>query len=381
MPLRGALQTLMRRDEEPRSSMNVYDTRRKTGHKHALHAKDHHHHAHGSSMSWMQILQHGELVTHLALYALCINICLMLVKWAAAAWLQSFSLLAEASHALSDTLTDILTLVCLYKARQKPTTKYPLGYAKMEPLGSFFSSAMLLLTSVGIGAQALAHLATWLIPSNAWIGQLLSWTWIYHDDMHHHNHQHQTTSIIYAVISIVLSILVKEAVFRMLKNAAQSARSSVLEASALHQRMESLASAMSLVTIAATWFGYAWLDPIGGMIRAVYNGKDAWALLVESVDRLCDCSAGDEWTRRIEHALEQAAHCAVNTSDMPAFTWSELLVVTNGSALTVYVTLTLPPQITRQKALAAESFVREYIGTHHNEVRIFLRLHTRCGTK
>ena len=167
----------------------------------------------------------------------------------------------------------------------------------------------------------------------------------------------------------------------MLKNAAQSARSSVLEASALHQRMESLASAMSLVTIAATWFGYAWLDPIGGMIRAVYNGKEAWALLVESVDRLCDCSAGGEWTRRIEHALEQAAHCAVNTSDLPAFTWSELLVVTNGSALTVYVTLTLPPQITLQKALAAETFVREHIVTHHNEVRIRSTLHTSCGTK
>ena len=158
----------------------------KPAHQHHGHHNEHgHDHKHGTD--WSDILDGGRNVTRIAILSLSLNMVVMLLKCAAGTYLHSLSLMAEASHAVSDSLSDLLTLVCMYKARQRPSAKFPLGYGKLEPLGSWLSSLMLLLTSLGIGAQALFQFIKTVFPSYlAWANHILSWIPVLHE---HHHHQ------------------------------------------------------------------------------------------------------------------------------------------------------------------------------------------------
>ena len=343
----------------------------KPAHQHHGHHNEHgHDHKHGTD--WSDILDGGRNVTRVAILSLSLNMVVMLLKCAAGTYLHSLSLMAEASHAVSDSLSDLLALACMYKARQKPSAKFPLGYGKLEPLGSCLSSLMLLLTSFGIGAQALFQFFEIVFPSyHAWVKHFLSWIPVLHEHHHHHPQdiENEHGKSLYGLALVVFSMLAKEAIYHMMRKTARVAQSSVLEASALHQRMESLGSAMSLVTIMFSSYGYEWLDSLCGIIRALYNGMEAWQLTLTSLGQLCDCSANPEIIKEVQEHLECAVIRAQHLSELPTFTWNDVIVVSHGSGLSMYVTLSLPPHTTLKRALAAEAWVQEYFHTHYTKVR------------
>lgn len=209
-------------------AFHEHDSHHKDGHKH------HHHHHHNHAMDWTDILADGTHVKYIAALTLCLNIVLMLTKCAVGTQVHSLSLLAEASHALSDSVSDVLALACLYKSRKQPTDKYPFGYAKLEPICSFLSSIMLLVTSVGIGLQAISQSIRTFFPHfEEWIQFLLSWlSFLHHDHHHHHHHDHADhvhVSNMSAILLIIFSMLAKEAMYHILHKTARSSGSSVLE--------------------------------------------------------------------------------------------------------------------------------------------------------
>lgn len=344
----------------------------KPAQKHYGHRYDEHGHDHKHGTDWSDVFDGGRDVTHVAILSLCLNMVVVLLKCAAGSTLHSLSLMAEASHAVSDSLSDMLTLACMYKARKKPSEKFPLGYAKLEPLGSCLSSLMLLLTSVGIGIQALFQVVEIVLPSyQGWVRYFLSWIPVLHDHNHHHSHgieQEHGTSL-HGLALVAFSMLAKEAMYHMMRKTARVAQSSVLEVSAFHQRMESLGSAMSLVTIMFSSYGYGWLDSFFGIFRAVYNGREAWHLTLSSLEQLCDCSASPETVREVQEQMERAVIRAQQLPELPTFTWNNLIVVLHGSGLCMYVTLSLSPRTTLKRALAAEAWVQEYFHTHYTKVR------------
>lgn len=126
---------------------------------------------------------------------------------------------------------------------------------------------------------------------------------------------------------------------------------------------------MSLLTILGTSIGYTWLDPLGGMVRAIHNGKDAWALLFSSVEQLCDCSASQDRVQAVREQFNQAKCLASQCSDVADFTWSDLIVAKHGAGLAVFVTLSFSPHITLKKAVAAETWLRNKLRNHDFHVR------------
>lgn len=344
----------------------------KPAHRQYGHCHDEHGHDHKHGTDWSDVFDGGRDVTRVAILSLCLNMIVVLLKCAAGSSLHSLSLMAEASHAVSDSLSDVLTLACMYKARKKPSAKFPLGYAKLEPLGSCLSSLMLLLTSVRIGAQALFQVVVIVFPTyHEWVRHLFSWIPVLSEHHHHHSYgiEHEHGTSWYGLALVVFSMLAKEAMYHMMRETARVAQSSVLEVSALHQRMESLGSAMSLVTIMFSSYGYEWLDSLCGMARAVYNGREAWQLTISSLGQLCDCSASHETVKEVQEHMECAVIQAQQLPELPAFTWNNLIVVSHGSGLGMYVTLSLSPRITLKRALAAEAWVQDYFHTHYTKVR------------
>jgi len=59
--------------------------------------------------------------------------------------------IADAFHALTDMVSDIMTLATVSFALKAPTDRFPNGYGKIESLGSLGVSSLLLLGGVAMG--------------------------------------------------------------------------------------------------------------------------------------------------------------------------------------------------------------------------------------
>lgn len=59
--------------------------------------------------------------------------------------------IADAFHALTDMVSDIMTLATVSFALRPPSPKFPNGYGKIESLGSLGVSSLLLLGGMAMG--------------------------------------------------------------------------------------------------------------------------------------------------------------------------------------------------------------------------------------
>lgn len=337
------------------------------GHKHRHSADPHLQH----TIDWAQVGHGNQAVAQMAYLCLGVNVILSIAKGVAGYGWSSSTLLADAVHALSDTISDLATILCLYKAKQLPTARYPLGYGKMETLGSFFISCMLLSGSVSIGVHALIQMLDRLAPALPWLEQARMLLYQIPDTPAHlHTHEHgPVLTEPRAIIFVIVNLIIKEMLYRVMRTTARNTRSTMLEASAQHQRSESSASIISLITLSGSWVGYSWLDPLGGMARAVHNGVDAWRLLVRSLEHLCDRSADSDVLQSVEAALASASTQAKENDARPAFTWSDLAVVPSGPLLVVFVTLYFEQHVLLKDAVATEEWLGERVRAMHPEVR------------
>lgn len=73
---------------------------------------------------------------------------------------HSQALIADAFHALTDLVSDFMTLATVSWSRKPPTTRFPNGYGKIESLGALGVSGLLLFGGIGMGANALDVLYT-----------------------------------------------------------------------------------------------------------------------------------------------------------------------------------------------------------------------------
>ncbi|WFD42679.1 hypothetical protein MPSI1_001327 [Malassezia psittaci] len=319
----------------------------------------HHHgigtHSHGtvhdhSALAGIDLRELGKgkdrTVAQVALLGLGVNVLLCLVK-ALVGWvLDSAVLLADATHAASDCLGDLLALFCLYKAQKRPTRKFPLGYGKLETIGSIGISTVLLFSSFGIIVHACNRVVQ-LVPTpwRAYAMHQSPWLWKSLGSLsvgHSHSHSHAPiTANTSAVGLYVLGIVAKEILYRYTYRIARQTHSSVLQASAYHHRVEVLGSLGSLITMAGTWLGLSILDPIGGLILAALYGIGAWQLLCISLQQLCDMSVSDELLSDIQQAFSQAL-AEVKSMGLPSCEAHALTATSSGRYAVVHVDLVFP---------------------------------------
>lgn len=355
-------------------------------HHHSVH--DHlfgghaHTHTHGCAEAAAVGIQPGRAgtqrtVAQVALLGLVSNVLLCLLK-AAAGWvLGSAVLLADASHSASDTFGDVLALCCLYKAQKRPTPRYPLGYGKLETLGSVGISIMLLCSSVGIIVHACARLIqtmpdAWrasLGPATSWLGRMLQALGAGHTPSHAHAHAHDThAASVSAILFVLIGILAKEALYQFTHRMARRTHSSVLEvgthpltqASAYHHRMEAIGSLGSFLAIAGSWLGFPMLDPVGGLLLALLYGRGAWSLLLSALQQLCDQRVSEDVYEAIQNAFDEAiVECKAHAT--PPCEYSALTAIGSGRNVVVHATLHFSPHVRVADALETEKRVHDAV--------------------
>ena len=117
-------------------------------HEHSGHA---HHHHDNTYLTSKNKNDAGVRITRIGLF---VNLFMAIGKGLGGWTFNSQALIADAFHALTDLVSDFMTLGTVAWALKPPTPRFPSGYGKIESLGSLGVSGLLLTGGVLMGLNS-----------------------------------------------------------------------------------------------------------------------------------------------------------------------------------------------------------------------------------
>jgi divalent metal cation (Fe/Co/Zn/Cd) transporter len=172
----------------------------------------------------------------------------------------------------------------------------------------------------------------------------------------------------------LISILVKEWLYRATLKIAKEENSSVLEANAIHHRSDSLSSGVTFLAIGGSYLGFPVLDPLGGLLVAALIGKQGAELLIGALQDLSDRGVQPEVLEGFETALKEVMDDleknASNTDATRLMGWTDLRAIRSGVSSFVDVTLVMSEETKLKNARVVEEMVREKIVAAHKGVSV-----------
>lgn len=207
-----------------------------------------------------------------------VNILLTAAKIAAAILGRSAALLADGFHSLSDIVTDIVVLVFVSISSKESDEGHHYGHGKYETFATMLVSFALMVVGVAIFWESLVSVY------RALTGGVL-----------------EEPGLV-ALWAALLSIAVKEWLFRWTRNVGHRINNQAVMANAWHHRSDALSSIGSVLGIGgAIFLGESWrvLDPLAGMVVSVFIIKVAWGLGMPSIRELLEASLPDHLNNEI----------------------------------------------------------------------------------
>jgi len=169
-----------------------------------------------------------------------LNTALFAVKYAVGAAAGSISMIADALHTLSDTLTSFVLLLGFWISSRRPDKEHPFGHGRAEIISALIIGVLLAVVGFGFLRESIARL------------------------------QHRTSAVFnsWAVAVFVLSVVLKEGLAQFSIWAGKKTKSSSLLADGWHHRSDAIASALIVV---GALFGtrYWWIDGVMGICVAL----------------------------------------------------------------------------------------------------------------
>jgi cation diffusion facilitator family transporter len=153
----------------------------------------------------------------------------------------SVALLADTLHNVADALTAVPLLLAFSLARRPATKRYTYGYGRAEDLGGLFVVAMIALSCIVAGAGAIDRLVHPHIVSHLWA----------------------------VALAASVGFVGNEVVARYRIRVGRRIGSAVLVADGLHARTDGFTSLAVLLGAGGAALGWAWADPVAGLVIAV----------------------------------------------------------------------------------------------------------------
>lgn len=213
-----------------------------------------------------------------------VNVVLLVFKFAAGILGHSAAMIADAIHSLSDFLTDIIVIVFVRLSSKPADRDHDYGHGKYETLATSVIGLALAVVAVLIGWDGIEKIA------DALQGNRL-----------------ESPGII-ALWAALLSIVLKEWIFRATRKVANEVKSKALEANAWHHRSDALSSVGTAIGIGgAVMLGDGWaiLDPIAAIVVCVLIIVTAFRIIRQSSGELLEESLPKETEDRIEQIVYQ----------------------------------------------------------------------------
>ena len=237
-----------------------------------------------------------------------INFLLSVLKLLAGVLARSGAMVSDAVHSASDVFSTVIVIIGVKAAGKDSDREHPYGHERMESVAAVVLAAVLLFTGLLIGWEGVKRLRA---PEDLPVPGIL------------------------ALIAAIVSILVKEGMYRYTISAANQIRSDALRADAWHHRSDALSSIGALIGIGGAQLGYPILDPIASLVICLMIGKAALDIFREAVKKMVDerCDEATESAIR-SLALSHAGVDGVDSIRSRQFgnkAYVEMEIAVNGS--------------------------------------------------
>ena len=215
------------------------------------------------------------------------NVALLTFKFIAGIVGHSSAMIADAVHSLSDFLTDLVVIAFVRVSAKPQDESHDYGHGKYETIASFLIGLALIAAAVGIIVSGGLKLA-------AWAG----------------GEQLEAPRMV-ALWAALLSIAVKEALYRYTAIKGKKLNSTAVISNAWHHRSDALSSIGATLGIGgAILLGDRWtvLDPLASIVVGLMLVKVAIGLLKASIGELTDASLSQEMEQEIEEIITSLPH-------------------------------------------------------------------------
>ena len=220
-----------------------------------------------------------------------VNILLLVFKFIAGILGNSTAMIADAIHSLSDFLTDIIVIVFVRLSSKPADHDHEYGHGKYETLATSVIGMALAVVAFMLGRDGIEKII-YAMQGN----------------------QLKSPGII-AFWAAILSIVLKEWIFRATRKVAKEENSKALEANAWHHRSDALSSIGTAVGIGgAVMLGNNWaiLDPIAAIVVCILIIVTAFNIIRQASGELLE----ESLPKDIEDRIEQIAYQDPLVSDI-----------------------------------------------------------------
>jgi cation diffusion facilitator family transporter len=201
------------------------------------------------------------------------NLFLVGFKFAAGIWGHSSVIIADAVHSLSDLITDAALLLGIRFWSRPADQDHPYGHAKIESLVTLFIGTVLATAGMGLLYDAVHSLIGIL---NKTAGRV--------------------PPTLLPLAAALVSIAVKEWLYRITVKVGMAAKSTATVANAWHHRSDALSSIPAAAAIGACLLlgpQYTFLDPVGTVVVAFMLIYTAWKVTQPTFAALLDSGASE----------------------------------------------------------------------------------------
>jgi cation diffusion facilitator family transporter len=170
------------------------------------------------------------------------------------------SVISDGFHSLADSTSNVMAMIGLRASRKPPDADHPYGHRKFETLAAGGIAFFLVLVVIAVVRAALSRLRGGAPP--------------------------QVTPLSFIVMAVTL--LINLIVVRYEAGRGRAFNSEVLLADAMHTRSDIYTTCGVFVSLFAVWAGYPGIDPIGGLVIAVFIARTGWAIARQTSSVLAD---------------------------------------------------------------------------------------------
>ncbi|AUL99215.1 cation transporter [Zoogloeaceae bacteirum Par-f-2] len=223
-------------------------------------------------------LSRGASIQRVTLVAIVTNAALAIGQVIVGLFANAFSLVADATHTLSDLLTDIMVLFAARSGAEPADKNHPYGHGRIETVASLALGVV--LVGVGLGFLWSAGLRLQNID--------------------------QLPSLHPAALAMaIFTLAAKEGLFRFTLRAARRLQAPVLEANAWHARSDAASSLVVAAGIGGSLAGYPFLEPLAAAVVGFLIVHMGVRLAWRAVRELIDTGLNEEELERLRRTICQ----------------------------------------------------------------------------
>lgn len=220
----------------------------------------------------------AKTANRVSVISIIVNLGLSLFKLIVGIIAHSSALVSDAVHSASDVISTFAVIAGVNISARASDKGHQYGHERMEDIFSILLSGLLFVTGAGIGYSAVMKIANGSYKTAAAPGVI-------------------------ALIAALVSIVVKELMFRYTMRAAKKINSTALRADAWHHRSDALSSIGSFAGVLGARLGFPVCDPVAGVIICVFIIKAAWDIFRDATDQLVDKSCGEEECLKLREVI------------------------------------------------------------------------------